>query len=115
MYVVLAEFDKGPMLGRKREKLFSGNCPKKYPGKDVLEIVLKISWERFKGGRLQEWLGSLKVKDEVKRENPTEENYNSRRYHESHTYDHYSPSCQRDVKQVGMHPHGKQPENYTTN
>ena len=41
MYVVLAEFDKGPMLGRKREKLFSGNCPKNYPGKDVLEIVLK--------------------------------------------------------------------------
>ena len=42
MYVVLAELDKGPMLGRKREKLFSGNCPKKYSGKDVLEIVLKI-------------------------------------------------------------------------
>ena len=41
MKVVLAEFDKGLMLRRKREKLFSGNCPKKYPGKDVLEIVLK--------------------------------------------------------------------------
>ena len=38
MKVVLAEFDKGLMLRRKREKLFSGNCP-------------KISWERFEGGR----------------------------------------------------------------
>ena len=68
MYVVLAELDKGPMLGRKREKLFSGNCPKnilekmfgncpkKYPGKDFKggRTIPKISWERFKGGRLQE-------------------------------------------------------------
>ena len=84
MKVVLAEFDKGPMLGRKREKLFSGNCPKiswerfkgrrtisenilgkilradgqfrKYPGKDFKggRTIPKISWERFKGGRLQD-------------------------------------------------------------
>ena len=40
MYVVLAELDKGPMLGRKREKLFSGNCPKIIQEK-MFGIVLK--------------------------------------------------------------------------
>ena len=98
MYVVLAELDKGPMLGRKREKLFSGNCPKiiqekmfgivlKYPEKILWADgkIPKISWKDFRGGRKdskiswkgfggsgqsQNWSGSLK---EDKRENPTDD------------------------------------------
>ena len=38
MKVVLAEFDKGLMLKRKKENYFLGICP-------------KISWKDFKGGR----------------------------------------------------------------
>ena len=33
MYVVLAEFDKGPMLGRKREKIVFWKFVQKYPEK----------------------------------------------------------------------------------
>ena len=66
MKVVLAEFDKGLMLKRKKENYFQGICPKKiswkdfrggrkvskkYPGKDLKggRTVPKISWKGFEG------------------------------------------------------------------
>ena len=136
MKVGLAEVDKKLMLKRKR-KLFSRNLSKnilkrfqgrtkrfqKYPGKiqgrterfqNILKRfwggrkVSKISWKGLGGGRLQNWSGSLK---EEKRENPTD-NYPSNDYP---TNDYRSPSCERDVHQIGIQPHGKQPVNNTPN
>ena len=51
MKVVLAEFDKGLMLKREKEKLFSRNLSKNYPEK-ILGAdgeFPKISGKRFEG------------------------------------------------------------------